>query len=118
MIMKKFGSLYWRVSIAFFLTLVFVGCAYIYITIHYSDRYVQQVNQRLNRNIAKDIAASTIPLKDTGVDKKAVEDMIHSVMVINPSLEVYLLDTTGNILAFYAPEKKIVRKKLNLQPIQ
>jgi len=118
MIMKKFGSLYWRISIAFFLTLVFVGCAYIYITIHYSDRYVQQVNQRLNRNIAKDIAASTVPLKDTGMDKKAIEDMIHSVMVINPSLEVYLLDTTGNILAFYAPEKKIVRKSLNLQPIQ
>ena len=117
MTMKKFSSLYWRISLAFFITLVFVGCAYIYITIYYSDKYVQQVNQRLNRNIAKDIAASTIPLKDTGMDKQAIEDMIHSVMVINPSLEVYLLDTTGTILAFYAPEQKIVRKTLNLQPI-
>jgi len=115
--MKKFSSLYWRISLAFFIILLLVGGSYIYITIQSSGRYVQQVNQRLSRNIAKDIAKSTVPLKDTGMDKKAIEDMIHSVMVINPSLEVYLLDTNGNILAFYAPEKKIVRKTLNLQPI-
>ena len=115
--MKRFSNLYWRISLAFFFTLLVVGGCYIYITIQSSGKYVQQVNQQLNRNIAKDIAKSTIPLKDTGMDKKAIEDMIHSVMVINPSLEVYLLDTTGKIVAFYAPQKKIVRKTLNLQPI-
>ena len=115
--MEKFSNLYWRISLAFFFTLLVVGGCYIYITIQSSGKYVQQVNQQLNRNIAKDIAKSTIPLKDTGMDKKAIEDMIHSVMVINPSLEVYLLDSTGKIVAFYAPEKTIVRKTLNLQPI-
>lgn len=118
MIMKKIGNLYWRISFAFFLTLLLVGASYTYISMQSSSNYVQRVNQRLSRNIAKDIAKSTIPLKDTGMDKKGIEDMIHSVMVINPSLEVYLLDTTGNIVAFYAPEKKIVRKKMNLQPIE
>jgi len=115
--MKRFSNLYWRISLAFFFTLLVVGGCYIYITIQSSGKYVQQVNQQLNRNIAKDIAKSTIPLKDTGMDKKAIKDMIHSVMVINPSLEVYLLDTAGKIVAFYAPEKTIVRKTLNLQPI-
>ena len=115
--MKRFSNLYWRISLAFFFTLLVVGGCYIFITIQSAGKYVQQVNQQLNRNIAKDIAKSTIPLKDTGMDKKAIEDMIHSVMVINPSLEVYLLDTTGKIVAFYAPEKTIVRKTLDLQPI-
>ena len=114
---KKISSLYWRISLAFFIVLLLVGGSYIYIAIQSSGKYVQQVNQRLNRNIARDIAKSTVPLKDTGMDKKAIEDMIHSVMVINPSLEVYLLDTTGTILAFYAPEKKIVRQTLNMEPI-
>lgn len=115
--MKKFRSLYWRISLAFFIIMLAVGASYTYMTIESSGQYVQQVNQQLSRNIAKDIATSTIPLKDTGMDKKAIEDMIHSVMVINPSLEVYLLDTTGKIMAFYAPEKKIVRERLNLQPV-
>lgn len=116
--MKKFNSLYWRVSLSFFVILVFIAGAFVYTTMHYSQRYVQQVNQRLNRNIARDIAAFTIPLKDTGVDKKAIEDIIHSAMLINPSLEIYLLDTAGNILAYYAPEQKIIRRKVDLQPIR
>jgi signal transduction histidine kinase len=116
--MKKFNSLYWRISLSFFVILVFIAGAYVYTTMRYSEKYVQQVNQRLNRNIARDIAAFTIPLNDTGVDKKAIEDIIHSAMLINPSLEIYLLDTTGNVLAFYAPEQKIVRRKLDLRPIR
>lgn len=116
--MKKFNSLYWRISLSFFVILVFIAGAYVYTTMHYSQKYVQQVNQRLNRNIARDIAAFTIPLTDTGVDRKAIEDIIHSAMLINPSLEIYLLDTTGNVLAFYAPEQKIVRRKLDLQPVR
>ncbi|MEO6613094.1 MAG: ATP-binding protein [Chitinophagaceae bacterium] len=115
--MKKVSNLYWRVSLIFFITLLLVGASYIFITVKSSGEYVEQVNQRLNRNIAKDIAKSTIPLKDTGIDKKAIEDMIHSVMIISPSLEVYLLDTSGKIVAFYAPEKKVVRKMLSLAPI-
>ena len=39
-------------------------------------------------------------------------------MVINPSLEVYLLDTEGKILTYFAPEKKIIMESVDLEPIK
>jgi signal transduction histidine kinase len=39
-------------------------------------------------------------------------------MVINPSIELYLLDPQGTILAFSAPPGKVKRKRVNLGPIE
>ena len=39
------------------------------------------------------------------------------VMIINPSLEVYLLDIDGKILSFYASEKRIILAKIDTRPI-
>lgn len=43
--------------------------------------------------------------------------MMHSMMVINPDVEVYLLDTKGNIVTHLAPRKDdVVRAAVNLEP--
>ncbi|WP_373276066.1 sensor histidine kinase [Thiolapillus brandeum] len=39
-------------------------------------------------------------------------------MVINPSIEVYLLDPHGKVLAYSAPEGKVVRNRVSLAPLQ
>ena len=39
-------------------------------------------------------------------------------MIINPAVEVYLLDTDGNILAHTFPPESIVQKKVDLEPIK
>src|SRR5678809_699433 len=95
---KIFHSLYWRISAAFVVILAFVGLAYVYITAHSSIIYFQEVNQRLNRNAAGNIAAHCAPFKNGTLNDTAVKEMFHNIMVINPGLEVYLLDTTGKIL--------------------
>lgn len=115
---NKFNNLFWRISAVFFVLLAFIGLSYIFITVHYSNRYFQEVNQHLNKNIAADIAAHSTPFTAGKVNEHAMEEMFNHVMSINPSLEVYLLDNNGNILSFYAPEKKIVNHKINLEPIQ
>ena len=115
---NKFNNLFWRISSVFFVLLAFIGLSYVFITVHYSNRYFEEVNQHLNKNIAADIAAHSTPFTDGKVNDYAMEEMFNHVMSINPSLEVYLLDNDGNILSFYAPEKKIVLKKVNLLPIK
>jgi signal transduction histidine kinase len=114
---KTFNSLYWRISAAFLIMLSLIGLAYVYITAHSSGIYFQQVNQRLNHNAASDIAAHSSPFKNGKVNDTAMAEMFHNIMVINPSLEVYLLDTNGTILSYYAPEKKIVLNRINLSPL-
>ena len=39
-------------------------------------------------------------------------------MIINPNVEVYLLDTVGQIMAHVAPYKEVVRESVDLSPIQ
>lgn len=114
---KFFSTLYWRISATFLILLALVGLAYVYITAHLSGIYFQQVNQRLNRNVASDIISHSTLLKDGKVNDNAIAELFHDIMAINPSLEVYLLDTTGNILTYYAPVKKIVLSKIDLRPV-
>ena len=102
----------------FFALLVFVGLSFVYITIHYSGLYFEEVIQRLNKNTAADIAAHSTPFTEGKVNEKAMEEMFNHVMSINPSLEVYLLDNNGKILSFYAPQKKVVLTKIDIEPVE
>jgi signal transduction histidine kinase len=115
---KIFSSLYWRISFAFLIMLSLIGLAYVYITVHSSGIYFQRVNQRLNRNAASDIASHSAPFRNGRMNDTAMAEMFHNIMVINPSLEVYLLDTNGTILSYYAPEKKIVLNRINIVPLR
>jgi signal transduction histidine kinase len=114
---KFFSSLYWRISAAFLVILALVGLSYVYITAHSSIIYFQQVNQRLNRNTAGNIAAHSAPFKNGTVNDTAIAEMFHNIMVINPGLEVYLLDTSGKILSYYDPTRKIALDHINLFPV-
>lgn len=117
--MKKntFNSLYWKISGVFFVLLAFVGVVYVYITMEYSSKYLDEVNQRLNHNTAKNIVEHSAPFYDGEIIQPAWEELFHHVMAINPSLEIYLLDTTGKIIAWYPPEKEIVLQSVNMSPI-
>jgi len=115
---NRYNNLFWRISAIFFLLLVFVGLSFVYITVHYSGLYFEEVNQRLNKNTAADIAAHSTPFTNGQVNEKAMEQMFDHVMSINPSLEVYLLDNNGKILSYYAPQHKVVLEKIDLKPVQ
>ncbi|CAN5429548.1 ATP-binding protein [soil metagenome] len=114
---NKFNNLFWRISAVFFVLLGFIGLAYVFITLHYSGRYFEEVNQNLNKTIASDIAAHSTPFTNGTVNEKSMEQMFDHIMSINPSLEVYLLNNDGKILSFYAPVKKIVLDKVDLAPV-
>ena len=55
---------------------------------------------------------------DISCIKRLRLELIEYVMVINPNIEVYLLDTKGNILTYYAPNKTINLKKVPLEPVR
>jgi len=110
--------LFWRISAIFFVLLVFIGLSFVYITVHYSGVYFEEINQRLNKNTAADIAAHSTPFTNGKVNEKAMEEMFDNVMSINPSLEIYLLNNEGKILTYYAPQNKVVLDKIDLVPVK
>lgn len=113
-----FNSLFWKISAVFLLILLVISAVYIYISVNTAEMYFQETRQKLDIKIASHISGEAEFFKGDSVNYNAMKNVFHNVMVINPSLEVYLLDTMGNILAFDADSSKVKLKKLPLDPIQ
>lgn len=115
---KLFNSLYSK--LAFVLTGLFclVGILFLVVILFSTDMYQQEVNQKLNSQIAEHIVKEKLLMRDNRINKKALEEVFHMLMVINPSIEIYLIDTEGNILAYSASPGKVKRKRVDLGPIK
>jgi signal transduction histidine kinase len=112
------NKLFWKISLVFLLILVAIASVFVYITAFTSSTYFEEANQKLNGNIALQTVKEVKPRVANGeVDTNAIQDIMHSMMVINPSVEVYLLDTEGNIITYVAPYKKVKLEKVSLEPV-
>ena len=116
--MKNFNYLYLKISATLLVLLAVLGFSYVWISHYISEDYVQEINQKLYGGIAQSTSNEVKPLVDGQVDTSAIQDIMHSMMVINPSVEVYLLDTTGSIITYVAPYKRVKMAKVNLDPVK
>ena len=93
-------SLYGKLVAALFALVATISLIYVGLTVTTTRLYLQEVNQKLNQTLAAGIVADTPLLQGGAVDKAAFEGLFHSLMVINPSIELYLIDTQGTILSY------------------
>ncbi len=111
------NKLFIKISLALLGLLISLGLIYVAISGYVADRYLKEVNQKLYGSIAKSTVNEVRPMVNGEIDTAAIHDIMHSMMVVNPSVEVYLLDTEGEIMEFVAPYKKVVLEKVDLGPI-
>ena len=116
--MKIGKSLYWRISLSFLFILLLLGLAYILITAVAADRYFKETTQRLNAHVAESMLQEVTPFIDGQVNEEAVGKIMHSMMAVNPSLEVYLVDPEGEILWFVVFAKDVKLNRINLDPVK
>jgi signal transduction histidine kinase len=95
-----------------------VGLVVLVVTTYSTGLYQQEVNQKLNHAVATHIVSEIQLFQNNAIDKAALQDLFHNLMVFNPSIEIYLLDINGNILAYSAPAGKVKRQRVDLNPIQ
>jgi two-component system, OmpR family, sensor kinase len=112
-------SLFSRLALGF-LALISLLCAvYLGITLHASRLYREEVSQSLNRQLARNLIADYgLRVEDGRYDPKAMEGIFHAFMVVNPSIEVYLLDAQGRILTYDAPPGRVKLKRVDLAPVR
>ena len=116
---KIFNRLYLQVSAIFLLVLIIFTAITLYISVQAARNYSVEVNQRLNRDLAQNTADMIKPyIKNGKISDEAIADIMHSMMVINPIVEVYILDTDGNILKYVAPKKVVKLDHVRLAPIK
>jgi signal transduction histidine kinase len=112
------NSLYTKLAMVLLSLFILVGIALVAISVYSTEKYQQEVNQKLNRGLADLIVAEKIVLQDNKINHKALKEIFHMLMVINPSIEIYLLDPEGNIIAFSAEPGKVKRQRVDLGPIK
>ena len=112
-----FRSLYSKLAAVLLGLFVLVGLSIVAVTLYSAEMYQQEVDQKLNHELAAHIVSEKLLLQDNQINEEALKEIFHMLMVINPSIEIYLLDPAGNILAFSAPPGKVKRKRVNLEPV-
>lgn len=114
---KLFSGFYVRLTLVVILVMLVVGSGHIFLTRYYADRNFKMISQKLHGNLAGHLLQETTPFVEGKVNKEALDHIMHYMMAINPSIEIYLLDTQGKILSYVAPHKKIKLDEVNLNPV-
>lgn len=81
------------------------------------QRYFEEKTQELSRPIPMFIAQQ-VPLFSNGnFNREALAELATHVMIINPSLQLYLLDTQGQVIASAVDDALVVKKLIDLEPV-
>ena len=113
-----FNSLYSKIGAGLALLFSIVGLLFIGVIVFSTDMYQQEVNQKLNTNLAQQIVKDRLLMTQGRVNHDALKDIFHMLMVINPGIEIYLLDLEGKILTFSAPKGSVKREYIDLKPVK
>eukprot|EP00659_Diplonema_papillatum_P001454 gene1454-2233_t len=77
-----------------------------------------EVVQGLSRDLAAHIARDTQLMDADGLKPDAVRNLFSQLMLVNPSVEVYLLDINGRVVGNAAPSGHLRRDQVNLEPVR
>lgn len=80
--------------------------------------YHQEANQRLHLELASWLVKQYRFERDGKVDSEGAATLFAEAMRVNPTIEIYLTDTAGRILAFNAPQGRVKSTRVDLSPIR
>lgn len=113
-----FRTLYAKLALALLVLLLALGFVYVAAGIYVTDLYLQEIRQKLNRDLAAHLIDDGLLIRDGTVDPATLENVIHMLMVVNPSIEVYVLDPEGRILAYSTPPGRLQLDRVDLGPVR
>lgn len=111
-------TLYAKLSLMLIALLLAIGLFYTLFSLSATRHYLEEVNQHLNRNLAHNLVMDRNLVEQDRINDMALKETFHQYMVINPSIEIYLLDINGRILSYSADPEKVKRRSVSLQPIR
>lgn len=116
---RLFRSFYAKLSIIFLLLILALGAGSLAIAFSAAGHLFDEVEQLLNREYAASIASELQPLVSEGFSEEKIKAAIHYMMVLNPMVEIYLIDGNGVIKAYFThPEETLSRQSVDLTPLK
>lgn len=111
-------TLYAKLSLSLVALLIAVGVMYTLLSFSSVGYYLEETGQKLNIDLARNLVTDRNLVESGHVNKKAISATFMEYMIINPSIELYLLDLQGHILSYSAEPGKVKRNAVSLAPIK
>ncbi len=110
-------TLYAKLSLLLIALLIGIGVFYILMSCFTVSYYQQKAAQELSFDLAKNLVIDRKIVEHGKINQKALSSTFMEYMVINPSIELYLIDVDGRILSYSAEPGKVKRKHISLTPV-
>lgn len=111
-------SLTQRLSVVFAVLLLICSGTSAWLQVRSNHMHELEVVQGLSRDLAAHIARDTQLMDADGLKPDAVRNLFSQLMLVNPSVEVYLLDIDGRVVGNAAPSGHMLRDHVDLAPIR
>ncbi|HKJ17657.1 MAG TPA: ATP-binding protein [Xanthomonadales bacterium] len=112
------NSLLARLSTALLVIIALIGSGF-YILEKFSSRlYYEELTQRLNGSIAMYVTGEHTLIEGGVVNQEAIARLARQAMVVNPTVEIYLLDREGQIVAHGVPQESVKLSHVDLNPVR
>lgn len=111
-------SLTQRLSAVFAALLLACCGASAWLQVRANAMHEKEVIQSLSRGLAAYIARNALLEDQSAIAPQALRQLFGQLMVVNPSVEVYLLDDQGHIRGHDAPNGHLIRDKVDLAPVK
>lgn len=118
---KKKLPLYGQLTLSLVALALAMALAFAFLGIWSNQQYHNEVTQQLHLDLAQYIVEhqyDPLILAEGKPNKKALKAMAINTMVINPMVEVYLLDSQGKILGHALPTGSVEREQVDIEPIK
>jgi len=109
-----FQKLYARLALTLFLSFVLLACFCAYVFVQASAAYQQQVTQLMHKDLAAHVVDEHLLFENGEPNLEAAKTSFHQLMILGPNFEFYLLDKSGNILAYSTKPSNIKRVAVNI----
>jgi signal transduction histidine kinase len=111
-------TLYGRLAVALAALFLALACFLVGVQVWGTRGFQLEAEQRLNRDLAANLIGQGLVGPAGEVRGDALEKVFHALMVVNPAIEVYLLDGEGRILTYSAPPGRVQLERVDLGPVR
>ncbi len=110
-------TLFAKLSLALLAIVILTGSAFFLVERYSTINYYEEITQRLNASIAMYVTGERQLIEDGRVNTQALALLGQQAMVINPTVEIYLLDPQGKILDHAMPPESVQTDQVRLGPL-
>ena len=91
------NSFYAKISLVFLILILLLGGSLAYLSMRSSLMFVEETRQKVNVNLAEEMAMEIQPFLDQAIEADSIQQKIDYLRGINPQVDIYLLSGTGMI---------------------